>query len=441
MPPVSIKTYRFFFSVLLATAFISGIRLSLGALNLTLSHIAALAILGFLLVRKDGSFTLIYKDKVSLFLYLYFLTNLIPSILFSPNRAASIKGSMLILSYVFIYQVARHLTAKVNDIVYCIRKTVQFNNISVGFGLISMLLAFVFKGQELLGISYGHLNTAGIDNLGSSVPSIRSFSMEPNLFAEITASVLCLYIAMYVLDKKMVLKKHAVLAAIVLSLIFAYTRSVYIAVLIALLFLFGLSKRIKRKHLLVYLPLAVVTFTGLFMLLPEKSSVVVALKGRFTTIVDFEDGSGLGRIEAYLLGFEGFLKHPILGNGTLSADTEFFNAFKGEYEHMLDSPGWLAGAFMQCMHDSGIMGLIVLIGLYYHILRTNYRGFKYAVNNTHKNIFLGFLCAHIIIIICSQLSSALWITFSYIFLGINIELARQMQTSEKALPAGMILSH
>ena len=156
-------------------------------------------------------------------------------------------------------------------------------------------------------------------------------------------------------------------------------------------------------------------------MLPKDSGIKIALASRVTTLFDFKKGSGAGRAFGYELGIKGFKKNPLFGNGTLSADTRFYNPYRRIYQEHFGSPGWLNGAFIQALHDTGIIGLLIVAAIYLVVIFQNLNLYRKLPRETlEKSVVLGFLVGNFILLVTSQLSSTLWISFPYIFWAINL---------------------
>lgn len=410
-------------TILVISSFTSDLRLWNISFSINLSQIVAIVLFGWLLVVcaiNNLKIPIFYKDVTSFFIYLYFLSNLFSSLLYSSNRSLSLKGSAVIFIYVFIYMITRWAMKFVLNPQTMVQKMVKYNHISALIGLGCMFFALL-TGQENFGISYDQLATAGISTLETYVPSIKSLAIEPNLFAISTAVVLSINLCIYLLWRKS-MKELGIIVLLSVAIIFAYTRSVYIAIVISVLCLMVLSKRVKLlKSLASYTVVVLLIIGSLIIILPDASALKNALESRARTLIDFKSGSGLGRVEAYQIGYQGFLQNPLFGNGTLSADTQWYNPQKHEYGQRMGSPGWLMGLWIQALHDTGGVGLVIILCLFASVLYANYKIFKALSHLTiKKSIVLGFIGGNIIMFITAQLSSPLWISFPYIYWGINM---------------------
>ncbi|MBS1505291.1 MAG: O-antigen ligase family protein [Bacteroidetes bacterium] len=431
--------------ILIISAFTSGLALDVGTISINLSQLTAILLLFLLFVYSavnKKSWVVLYKDSVSIFIYLYFFSNLFSSLFFSPVRFQSLKGCGLILTYVLIYVSVRWVMKFMIDQQAPIRRMMRLNYWSALFGLTCMVISFLQGGKENIGASLGQLGTAGIETISRPLPSIQSLSVEPNIFAIITAVILCLHLSVYILGVK---TKGQLTTIIVLSVavLFAYTRSVYVALILALLVLLFLSRKIRLLLSLVNYGIVLVLLIGtLFIILPDDNDVKHALVSRATTLFDFSHGSGAGRVQGYIIGLEGFKKNPAFGNGTLSADTRFYNSYERRYQERMGSAGWLNGVLIQSMNDTGVFGIVIILSLFGSVLLSNYHVYQ-KLNKAapEKNVVAGFIMGNIILLIASQTSSTLWVSFPYIYWGINmafLQYCRKQQFEKIELKNGNI---
>src|SRR6267154_894778 len=198
------KIIKGLFIILMVTAFTSDVVIAGPSFNLNLSQIVSVALFILLTIYSlinRKKFPVLHKDHTSLFIYLYFLSNLFSSLFFAPNKSFSLKGSLIVLSYVMIYVTTRWSLKFLHDKNKIVKGLVNYNMLMAVVGLLCMITAFV-TGAENFGVSYGHLAQSGVDTLRSPIPSIKSLSVEPNLFAIITAVVFCLTLSGYLFWKK-----------------------------------------------------------------------------------------------------------------------------------------------------------------------------------------------------------------------------------------------
>lgn len=421
----------FLVGVLLLSAYTSGLSLDVGPVTITVSHVIVLLLIGHELLYATMSrnrVAVLYRDDVSFLLYLFVLSNLFSSTLFADNRFHSLKACGPLVAGLLIYTVTRTGIRMLRDPDGSVTRFKTFNLLSAGFGLSCMVLAMI-TGVDNLGVSFGHL-AIGMNTLGGLVPpSIQGFAIEPNLFSIGTAAVLCLHLGPYLLGER---QPNALVWMLILglSILFAYTRSVYGALIMVLAVLMGLAKQtrvIKRVASFVALIVIAVIMVGL--VLPTDNPARKAFEERVSTLFDFSGGTGGGRVQGYIVAWKSYLDSPILGKGTLSADTQIYNPYEGAYQERMGGQGWLTGSGIQALHDTGAVGFVILMGLFGVAIWKNYKLFKRLPSgDSARGIGLGFLGGNIVLLITSQLSSPLWTAFPYIFWAVNMEfLAERLE--------------
>jgi len=410
--------------LIILSAFLGAFKIPLpyGSLELNLNVTQILFfvyIVFFLLTKIRNSFKFFaVKDWPSRWLVAYFLSNWFSSV-FISHKSASFKGSMVILVYVGIYFTVRYIATYYTGFFYAVKKMVRFNWWSVLFGIGSMIFFIVLKPGSIIGVSSGHLTTG--------FPSIRSLSFEPNTFAISTAAVFCLIFSLHIYyPQKRTTKTWIMIILTGISILFSFTRSVYLALPLACFIIVWLSGKIPMTKVFVLIFIATIGLST-YVAFSDKNIVIESLASKLNNPFDQESGSTVGRLDAYATGINGFLKSPIVGNGTLSADTEILDQYTKQYKDQNGSSGWLTGFWIQSLHDTGIVGLLIGLGFLLSFIRTNYVCFKAEKESQfRKSLYLGFMASAIIIAICTQISNVMWISFTFVFWGINMALVKEL---------------
>ncbi len=421
----------------LICAFTSGLSVELGGLTLTAAHGVTLVLAGYLVAYAAFSqqkVRIIYRDDVSMFLYLIFFTNLFSTLLNSPNRQYSLRGCVVLMSMLLLYTVVRS-GIRLTGGLKAVNRLKLFNWVSAAFGLACLVVA-TMTGSPNLGVSFGHL-AIGMETLGEFIPpSIRSFSLEPNLFAIGTGTVLSLSIGRYLMgDRAAGILVWMMVPAI--AILFAYTRSVYVALAMTVFVLMILARQTRALVRMVSAGVVVVGIGfALGLVLPENHPAKKAAVERVSTLMDFQSGTGEGRLLGYQAAWKSYLTHPIVGNGTFSADTRAYNPYTGAYQERMGAAGWLTGSVIQALHDTGLVGLAVLLGLFLMLLLKNYRAFRrLPIGDPNKGLILGFIGGNLVLIITSQLSSPLLTAFPYVFWAVNMEFLHVLKCNSESASA------
>lgn len=406
------------------SAFATGLSKDAGPVTISLSHVLLLLLLGYEVLLS--AFThqrvpILFRDDISFLLYLFLFSNLASSLLFSAHRLQSLKGCAPLIAGVLVYTAMRTGIRLMNDTSGSVKKLMLFNLLSAGFGLGCMALAMI-TGSENIGVSFGHLAIGMTTLMGNIPPSIRGMGVEPNLFSIGTAVVMCLPLARFMTGER-TRREWLVLTVLGFAVLFAYTRSVYGALLLVVVAFMILAKQTKViKRVAMFVGFALLITVVLSIVLPEDNLVKKAFAERVDTMFDFQGGTGGGRLLGYKAAWTSFLERPLLGKGTLSAETSIYNPYTGLYQERMGGEGWLTGSGIQALHDTGILGFAILMGLFGILIWKNYRLFlRLPPTDGDRILVMGFLGGNIILLITSQLSSPLWTAFPYIFWAINAE--------------------
>jgi hypothetical protein len=359
----------------------------------------------------QGKIKLMKLERYDILILLYFLSNLLSSV-FKSGNIIHIKSAFGVLSYVMIYFISSYLIEILNLRKKIIQILLGVNMFSVFFGLFAFLLAFVTQ-MDNIGVSMHHM--------GGGIPSIRSLTFEPNLFAIITGAIVCLQMP-FVFEIKAHKGKRIYTMISIIAIFLSFTRSVYGSLVFAFLLIGTYANKVIKRRILIGAILIsfIVIPTFLFY---ANNDIVALIVERSSNIANFEEGSALSRFRAYHIGIEGFVRSPILGNGTMSADTRVYEV---DYErYVAGTPGWLTGLWIQALHDTGIIGLIVVFWLFYQLIIGNLKKYKTETNPQNRSLFLGFAAANLLLFIATNASSIMWTAFTYVFWAINVSYMRK----------------
>ncbi|MDG6997811.1 MAG: O-antigen ligase family protein [Nitrososphaerota archaeon] len=425
------KAHPILLGILIATTFASTFKIPLLGFNANLSQLVVclmLPIAGIELMKG-----LRYHDRhwnfMTLIVLLYFFTNFISSLAYAPDKMWSLRGSADILSYVIIYLVTKRFITDFESLDGAVSSLKMFNLLSVLFGLFSLLYSWLPGERAFIGVSTGHVEFG--------FPSIRSLSFEPNFFAQITAVVSCFYLAQLLLRRRGS-SSFAFFFLMVPAILFSYTRGVYASLLIAFLAMVVINiKRTSAVLKRVALPaLGLLMFVAAISMISPTSDTDIfsAFAKRVANMTNFEQGSGAIRDVLYFIGIKGFEANPLLGNGTLSANTMTINRVTGDFGYISGTQGWLTGAWIQSLNDTGVFGFVVLLSLFLVPIFKNYRIFKHTKNNRVKEVSLAFFGGNVLMLVACQISSSLWFAFPWIYWGINAAFIDLVKNGEYDAP-------
>ncbi len=381
--------------------------------NLKLTQILLFAsIIVFLFKDLTQQKQLFRFDKFDILITLYFLTNLFSSIIVARDFN-SVKGSLVVLSYVLIYFTTKRLIEQyygVNDLMSLLNKA---NFVSIVFGLLSFAFT-ITSGQRSFGVALGHLK--------NGIPSIKSLSWEPNLFAIITGSLFLINLLVYIQKKG---GSFIWLLLQFIAIVLSFTRSVYLSIIICIVMLMYFAKGKVKKGFFQLMVLSIIPVFILLIAFNDSLNIQKVIIERVAGLSDFDQGSSVTRLSAYELGLEEFKQSPLIGKGTMSANTKVYHEYKNEYVDISGSEGWLTGLWIQSLHDTGIVGMLVVVLIFRYLVFENLKIYRLIMNYDSSSIyFLGFALSNVLIFISTNISSIMWSPFVYVFWAINLSMLR-----------------
>ncbi|MFM7850842.1 MAG: O-antigen ligase family protein, partial [Flammeovirgaceae bacterium] len=285
-------------------------------------------------------------------------------------------------------------------------------------------------GSTNFGATYDHISQLGGATVSGAIPSIRGFAIEPNLFGIATGATLCIFVAKYfTFDRRKTVRMGIALLSV--ALLLSYTRSAFIGLVMAVLAMAITSNKWRAIFSTIQVALlAVVALIAVLFFLPNDNAFKQTVSYKFGSgIVDFSEGTSIPRMVAFEESLKGFSKNPFIGNGIFSANNVFINPHTGEVTGTAGPIGWLNGLFIQALHDTGLIGVILWLTFFCLLLIRNFNTYKRLPPSLEKSIVRGFLGGNIVIFIGSQASSVVWISFPYIFWGLNLVLLRNFSNT------------
>jgi len=416
-------------SILIFSAFCSGLRLEIGTIGISMSHLLIPIILTYHAARWSHNKT-IFRISISgadVLLLCVWLISMISTFLFSGLPMRSITGALNLTSFLVLFFICkwtfRELTAQ-----QLFSTLVQSAKLAAWFGVLCLVIAWS-TGANNLGATFDHINKFNVASVAQAIPSIRSFSIEPNLFGITTGAVLSIVAAIYLTDIRGA-RITGAFAILGLAFFLSYTRSAFVGLAMAFLVMVFVSKRkAVLSRLLAIGLLAVFTLAVILVLLPDESSFKKAVYYKMGFgLFDFSTGTAIPRLVSMEEAWRGFKQSPLIGNGIFSANNVFVNPHTGEVTGTAGPVGWLNGLFFQALHDTGMFGLICWFFFFAFFLFQNFNVYRLLPNSIERSMVLGFLGGNIVILVGSQASSVVWISFPFVYWAINLALLQYCKT-------------
>ncbi|MHB8160078.1 MAG: O-antigen ligase family protein [Thermoleophilia bacterium] len=353
------------------------------------------------------------------------LINIVSSYLYSPDKTKSYQSCFLFALYLSMYFLTVNVLTERKELI----KKIPFLLVAVGilqalYSLAALLL--LSSGFVIFGASRSQESSIGI--------SVNGGFQESNIFAAFIVVVTLMMLAHLIARSRWHkgLRLYAALALVFLMLLLTFTRAAWISfAAVALMTLFVLRPRTNFFNprslaviaamvaffILVALPIGNYTssFTG---------GSVTGISGRISNLLNFSEGSGGGRLEVQTRAIQRWEQNPILGDGTF--------AFPAEEAGTATPGSWLYSSLIQSLHDTGVVGFIFLLWIYIGGLVIGIRGYSQCKTVFWKATLAGSTLGWLALIIASQASSFLWLSFPWIFLGALVAWAKQAPELEQA---------
>lgn len=407
--------YRGFYLLLVATQ-LNGIRYETGIYTLRIEHFILLVmVLVWIYLFLQGRVRW-HKTALNKPIFAFLLVTLLSSYLYSPDRAASYRGVFLLLIYVSMYFLTVNVLLEYPD---KIRQVIKwFLIITVAHTIWSLIAIATFK----TGIYTGGISPGNYASLG--LPAIRGLLQESDLMGVVAGVALLMLFSHFISyqDTGLAKKKTLVLAMVptLCAVVLAMARAAWIGFMVAMFFIV-FSLRPKRN---VFNPKALALIFAIIVIFalvifPLVNSITASFSGsedtfidRMKALVDFGSGSAVGRVRVQKQALEEWQSSPWLGRGLFS--------IRGKD---LPSGHWLYSTLIQALHDSGIIGLILMLWIHIGIIVVCFRSYGMTEDYFYRATLLGFGLGAILIVIASQASSFFWVGYPWLFMGMAMTVA------------------
>lgn len=350
----------------------------------------------------------LHRSPLDLPIICYVLINVLASLINSPyfylrqslQRCALILVASLCYFAIFNFIDAEEILKK------SLKVFLAIGVLEVAYGVSAVLLLGltginigIQRGYPFLGgVPYGTLLEANI---------FGSFSMAIGLI------LLTYYLSDYYHRWRRLIGLSFVL--VMIGLILSYTRAAWLGFLLGLAFLpFLMRERLflKSFKMVVAVSAAVVLFAIL-------SSIAVfnrifrtgAYIDRFSNIINLETPAARMRLIGFRVAISEWKGHPFIGNGT---DTMKLNP----------QVGWIPNIFIITLHDTGVVGLAILLWMLGAFLLICLFTLRRMKNGFYKTNLIAFLVSFIGLMMAYQATSAHWLGFMWIHMGLTMAIIR-----------------
>lgn len=116
----------------------------------------------------------------------------------------------------------------------------------------------------------------------------------------------------------------------------------------------------------------------------------------------------LFRLDAYVRAWNDFLLNPLLGNGV--------NVFAQNHTSPSGTRDWISNFLLMTLHDTGIVGLGLLLGWLGWLAYETWRALKIATGML-RAMLLALAIAYVALFVTYQATTVFWLGFNWVYLG------------------------
>jgi len=424
-----------------------------------LEHFATLiafGILAWLLYQKRAQITFQWSD---LALVAYLGVALVSSLLFPTDPLDSVQYWGRMVAAVIVYFLTRWL--------------IRATNPAMVLRFASKLLLFFGVAEALFGILAWFLYPLGI-NLGVDQYPIGvrgpggvvcNFSLtmygtlwEPNVFGSSLAAIILIAATLFVSKEFAAWRKRLGIAIVIMLVALALNASrasigaLAVGVLVILFFVGSMSFMEKLKWsiaaalilVLVSIPslelsndlMQLPTAPGLadravcaqwiadgmpHVLTPGDTAISPATgpeSGPTSIRRLFEEQTLTSRMVTYRAAWEEIVQRPLLGNGA--------NSFGQHHTNTAHLPDWISNVFLMALHDTGIIGLTILVAWLAWFAWTIFAAWRSAPPSALRRLVLALGIGLICLFLTYQLTTMLWFGFVWWYFAVLQAGAEQL---------------
>jgi O-antigen ligase len=366
----------------------------------------------------------LYRGKIELSLKLrnfdywllaYVAMNFLSSVVNSPEPRKTLTWATLNALVVTPYFLVRLLVRTDQDLWRALHGLLYIGVAESIYGTIAAISNHLFDTSW--GVELGQYG---------SIPGTYGTQYEANLFGSYTACTAVMCLALFLFSKQSGRAWYRLgLIFGLIGAVFSMTRAVFIALPITILALVVFSARKGQFRLRWLLPVGI----GVGILLAILSPLVFErLQARFGDSSDLAaDSSTVGRVIQIGAAVEDVKDHPILGTGTSSFQLMFKMNDVMQMNYEDEDVGWISNSPLRVLHDTGIVGLTILMAFLGTLAMAAYKALRVATRTTKLSI-AALSVGLLLYSICFQVTEATLLTFTWIhlaLLSVAVECSRR----------------
>lgn len=383
--------------IIFATA-LDRYRFDFAGAGLRIEHFVVIGVALAWGIKTRPTFQQLHFSRADLLLAAYLGLALGSSLFFAPLLGESLKFFGLMVFGVVLYWLVRAIAGTPRE----------FRR-----GVWTMVVVGI--GASLFGIAAWLVYPLGL-NLGVQIYSLENFvtySPYGTLFDSNTLGMYAMAATLLqvtlLLDAQFARWRVWLGIGIVISLLavaLSLTRTAWIGLIVGLCLVLLFSPR--RRWALAIVGAAVVLIIAALV-------VNSALAGGQSALAEFSVARVLTsrsiffRLDAYARAWNDFLTHPLIGNGV--------NVFAQKYTSPAGARDWISNFFLMTLHDTGIIGLVLVLGWLGWLAYETGRALKSA-RGAARTMLLALSIAYVALFVSYQAVTVFWLGFNWVYLGL-----------------------
>jgi hypothetical protein len=364
-------------AVFAVSTFFEQVTFDVGGWTLRLAHIPCLFLVLYVFVRvaiaRDYS---IPRHTLNTSIGAFVLVCLV-SLMFSDTFLTSLKASLLLTLFVVTSFSIFILFANEAGLFSWFEGLFLKTGFVAALYVIFSMIAHAMFGVEWVGAETTHIEafSSGLGT-GEVVRAYGAFSMATSAAAILVALGLTTWVRTR--DSVPTVPRLAILFTYLLGAFFTYSRG-FVLGLLSGLFIVAYHSSPKLRRRIVF---GAAMFGAIAMALGSalvQGDLFYNLTTKFAALSDWQSGSGLYRLQNWILMVGDFLRHPILGRGLLY--------YKEVYPQAPNAESFV----IELLSGVGILGLLLFLRIVVFALKKSFEG-RFLLTRAQRIQFSYSLC-------------------------------------------------
>jgi len=385
--------------ILLAASVLNRVSLGAGGAAVRLDLLVGV-FLGLILVSRFLLRTIRWKNCFTApagWFALYLAVNVASTVLFGAEKSRGLKLDLEITAALMAFLVALASLNSPRELERVLRAMWVITTLEALVGVLAAALSFA--GVTQFGVQAGSFG----------LPMAYGTTYEANIFGSLLMGNFILLAADFIGGPKTALRTVC-LTVVLLGVGASLTRTVWLSLALGLFILlaFGLRRYMSHRMILMFVAGGpVLVLAGLL------GGAATPLAGRILDIVNIQSSSAVGRFTLFNAALEEWRRSPWFGLGTGSFN---WNASPGQPHP------WIPNLTVLTLHDTGIVGLTVLVILVISFFRQILPGCRTA--NRESLWAVGAGIGFGALLVSFQSTTGFWFVYPWLLAAIAVRSAQ-----------------